>query len=107
MLVPTDAIDSSKVDRRRQTFDIAARMIGGENMARDLYAEGFAAGWLAASTKLMEAMSAQQRAPTPPPLELAGGPPTIRRRRGRPPKAAAAVQPVKRRRGRPRKSEKA
>lgn len=25
MLVPTDAIDPSKVDRRRQTFDIAAQ----------------------------------------------------------------------------------
>lgn len=71
-------------------------------MPRDLYREGFAAGWLAASTKLVEAMSAQQRAPT---LELAGGPPTIRRRRGRPPKSAAIAQPVKRRRGRPPKAE--
>jgi AT hook motif len=74
-------------------------------MLRDLYREGFAAGWLAASTKLMEAMSTQQRAPTPPLLGLAGNLPTVRRRRGRPPKAVSAAQPIKRRRGRPPKAE--
>jgi hypothetical protein len=76
-------------------------------MSRDLYREGFAAGWLAASVKLIEAMSAQQSAPTPVSLELAGNLPATPRRRGRPPKAVAAMEPVKRKRGRPRKTEKA
>jgi hypothetical protein len=76
-------------------------------MARDLYREGFAAGWLAASTKLIEIMSTQQSAPAPSPLDLAGNLPAQPRRRGRPPKAMTATQPVKRRRGRPRKTEKA
>jgi hypothetical protein len=76
-------------------------------MARDLYAEGFAAGWLAASTKLIEIMSAQQSAPAPTPLELAGNLPATPRRPGRPPKAMTAAEPVRRRRGRPRKTEKA
>jgi len=75
-------------------------------MARDLYAEGFAAGWLAASTKLIEAISAQESAPAPSPLELAGNRPATPRRRGWPPKAMAAAEPVKRKRGRPRKTEK-
>jgi hypothetical protein len=74
-------------------------------MARDLYAEGFTAGWLAASTKLMEAMSTQQSAPAPSPLELAGNLPAQPRRRGRPPKAKTVAQPVKRRRGRPPKAD--
>jgi AT hook motif len=74
-------------------------------MPRDLYREGFAAGWLAASTKLIDMMSAQETAPAPPELELAGNLPTAPRRRGRPPKAATAAQPVKRRRGRPRKEK--
>jgi AT hook motif len=107
MFVPTDKHDPSKVDRRRQTFDIEATTIGGENMARDLYREGFAAGWLAASKKLIEAISAQQSAPAPSPLELAGNLPAQPRRRGRPPKAMTAAEPVKRKRGRPRKTEKA
>jgi hypothetical protein len=79
---------------------------GGNIMPRDLYREGFAAGWLAASKKLIEAMPKQERAPAPP-LALAGNLPTTRRRRGRPPKSATIAQPVKRRRGRPRKTEKA
>jgi AT hook motif len=74
-------------------------------MARDLYREGFAAGWLAASKKLIEAMPPQQRAPALSLLAMAGAAPA--RRRGRPPKAVAAAQPVKRRRGRPRKADKA
>jgi AT hook motif len=90
-------------------------MVGGQfddnnvegTMARDLYAEGFAAGWLAASKKLIEAISAQQSAPAPSPLELAGNLPAQPRRRGRPPKAMTAAEPVKRKRGRPRKTEKA
>jgi hypothetical protein len=74
-------------------------------MPRDLYREGFAAGWLAASTKLIEIMSAQQSAPVPTPLELAGNLPATPRRRGRPPKAMTATEPAKRKRGRPRKTE--
>ncbi|HUC65844.1 MAG TPA: hypothetical protein VMA53_10475 [Stellaceae bacterium] len=74
-------------------------------MARDLYREGFAAGWLAASATLIKAMSAQQDAPAPSPLALAGALPATPRRRGRPPKAMTAAEPVKRRRGRPRKTE--
>jgi hypothetical protein len=76
-------------------------------MPRDLYREGFAAGWLAASTKLIEVMPAQEFTPTPAPLELAGNLPAPPRHRGRPPKPASAAQPVKRKRGRPRKTEKA
>jgi hypothetical protein len=76
-------------------------------MARDLYAEGFAAGWLAASTKLIEVISAQESTPAPSQLELAGNLPATPRRRGRPPKAMTATEPMKRRRGRPRKVEKA
>jgi hypothetical protein len=78
-----------------------------KDMPRDLYAEGFAAGWLAASTQLIEAISAQQSAPAPSPLELAGNLPAQPRRRARPPKAMTAAEPVKRKRGRPRKTEKA
>jgi hypothetical protein len=73
-------------------------------MPRDLYREGFAAGWLAASQKLIEAMPAQTVA-APVPLELAGSPPATPRRRGRPPKATTTAEPLKRRRGRPRKTE--
>jgi hypothetical protein len=76
-------------------------------MARDLYREGFAAGWLAASKKLVEAMPAQEREPASSPLALAANLPTTPRRRGRPPKAITATEPVKRGRGRPRKTEKA
>jgi hypothetical protein len=75
-------------------------------MPRDLYREGFAAGWLAASKKLIEAMPSQQ-SPVPSPLELAGNLPAQPRRRGRPPRSATIAQAVKRRRGRPRKTEKA
>ena len=73
-------------------------------MARDLYREGFAAGWLAASATLIKAMSAQPNAPAPSPLELARNLPATPRRRGRPPKAMTAGEPVKRPRGRPRKT---
>jgi AT hook motif len=76
-------------------------------MARDLYREGFAAGWLAASATLIKAMSAQPNASAPLPLALAGSLPPAPRRRGRPPKAMTAAQPVKRPRGRPRKTEAA
>jgi hypothetical protein len=73
-------------------------MVGGRiddnnhegTMARDLYREGFAAGWLAASTKLIEAMSTQQTAPAPASLELAGNLPAKPRRRGRPRKTEKA-----------------
>jgi hypothetical protein len=75
-------------------------------MPRDLYREGFAAGWLAASKKLMEAMPNQEPEPAPP-LALAGNLPPAPRRRGRPPKSASAAQPIKRRKGRPRKAETA
>jgi hypothetical protein len=75
-------------------------------MPRDLYLEGFAAGWLTATKKLIEAMSAEESAPPMPvPLELAGNLPAPRRRRGRPPKVMTVAEPVKRRRGRPRKAE--
>jgi hypothetical protein len=73
-------------------------------MPSDLYREGFAAGWLAASTKLIEVISTQQ-SPAPSPLELAGNLPTTPRRRGRPPKSTTIAHPVKRRGGRPRKTE--
>jgi hypothetical protein len=76
-------------------------------MPRDLYREGFAAGWLAASKQLIEAMSAQERTPAPASLALAGNLPTPPRRRGRRPKSASTAQPIKRRRGRPRKTEAA
>jgi hypothetical protein len=76
-------------------------------MARDLYREGFAAGWLAASATLIKAMSAQQDAPAPSPLALPGNLPAAPRRRGRPPKAMTAAPPVKRPRGRPRKTDAA
>jgi hypothetical protein len=75
-------------------------------MAHDSYREGFAAGWVAASTKLIEIMSAQQGAPAPAPLAFAGNLPATPRRRTRPPKAMTATEPVKRKRGRPRKTEK-
>jgi hypothetical protein len=71
------------------------------------YRAGFAAGWLAASQAIMEAIISEARTP---PLELAGSlPGEVRRRRGRPPKSVAAApptlqQPGKRPRGRPRKN---
>ncbi|HUK60652.1 MAG TPA: hypothetical protein VLV50_15585 [Stellaceae bacterium] len=66
--------------------------------------KGFAAGWLAASRGLAEALN---RAPLT--LAMAGSKPGMElpRRRGRPPKALAMLQspaPAKRGRGRPRKS---
>jgi hypothetical protein len=62
-------------------------------MARDLYREGFAAGWLAASKRLIEVMP-NQAVPSPASLEFAGNLPATPRRRGRPPKAVA-MEPVK------------
>jgi AT hook motif len=73
-------------------------------MPGDLCREGFAAGWLAASTKLIEAMPVQA-VPSPASLELAGNLPVAPRRRGRPPKAVVAIEPVKRKRGRPPKNK--
>ncbi len=65
--------------------------------------KGFAAGWLAASRGLAEALNR-----TPLALAMAGSKPGVEmpRRRGRPPKALAMLQPpaaTKRGRGRPRK----
>ena len=64
--------------------------------------KGFAAGWLAASRGLAEALNRM-------PLAMAGNKPSIElpRRRGRPPKALTLLQPAppaKRGRGRPRKT---
>ena len=79
-------------------------------MADDLYARGFAAGWLAASQAFVEALGAINPGGTPV-MSLAAAadkPMIVQRRRGRPPKSAAgAAEQPKRRRGRPRKSEKA
>jgi hypothetical protein len=65
--------------------------------------KGFAAGWLAASRGLAEALNR-----SPAALAMAGNKPgaEMPRRRGRPPKALSLIQPqpVKRGRGRPRKS---
>jgi AT hook motif len=63
--------------------------------------KGFAAGWLAASRGLAEALNR-----TPQSLAMAGNKPgaEMPRRRGRPPKALSMMQPAKRGRGRPRKS---
>ena len=67
--------------------------------------KGFAAGWLAASRGLAEALNR-----TPQSLAMAGSKPgaEMPRRRGRPPKALSMMQPqaqpAKRGRGRPRKS---
>jgi hypothetical protein len=83
-------------------FDQEARMSEDPKS----YREGFAAGWLAASQAIMEAMRSERQGI---PLALAGSlPGSLPRRRGRPPKSMAAPQPVlqqpgKRPRGRPRK----
>ncbi len=65
--------------------------------------KGFAAGWLAASRGLAEALNR-----TPQALAMAGSKPgaELPRRRGRPPKALSMIEPppVKRGRGRPRKT---
>ena len=66
-------------------------------MASSDFSQGFAAGWLAASQAILNAMG---RRPTP--LEMAGDKPG--RRRGRPPKAASSAPVTKRPRGRPRKN---
>lgn len=74
-------------------------------MPRDLYREGFTAGWLAASQALLRAMEAPV---TAAPLPAMAASVSIPRRRGRPPKSMmATAAPVKRRRGRPRKTENA
>lgn len=71
------------------------------------YKEGFAAGWLAASRAIMDAMADKSSAL--PSLEMAGNLPNGARRRGRPRKSMSAAQPsvqqtAKRPRGRPRKT---